>query len=348
MPDGRQFDRRDLRQTAQRPFRRPVGAVVRERADRTGAAGVHDRRAVGVAQMRQRGLDAEERTEAVDPPAALETRRRLVSQRRAMQHTGVVDQRGERAEPVDHRGDRALPLARPRSRRVSTAIARSSPSASTVLRDLVGEQIARRDRNPSCEQPCGDRRALSAGGAGDERDAIVAIRSTSVSRCGTGAARSPAASARCAAAPRRRACDSEARVIIRNPFCAMVFPIVPVLAWTPATSPASAAACWIRWIASSTSCRVQRLGGSVPHRDRQVGGAHVDAGEPVDARRSRRRRRALVPSRSSRTPTPGPAARRGRCPGSPEAARSCAPRRARTGSRPPPQRPARRTRPSRR
>ena len=46
-----------------------------------------------------------------------------------------------------------------------------------------------------------DRRALTAGGPRHDRDPLRAHRA-------------PAASSRCAVAPRRRACDSEAKVII--------------------------------------------------------------------------------------------------------------------------------------
>src|ERR1700728_3683400 len=43
----------------------------------------------------------------------------------------------------------------------------------------------------------------------------------------------PRASRRCSAAPRLKACDSAASVIIRNPRCAMARPVLPSLAWIP-------------------------------------------------------------------------------------------------------------------
>ena len=49
------------------------------------------------------------------------------------------------------------------------------------------------------------------------------------------------ASLRCSPAPRRNACDSEARVIIRKPKSAIVLPVVPSPAWMPVISPAAEA-----------------------------------------------------------------------------------------------------------
>ena len=131
---GRQFGGGGLGQPAQRPFRRPVGGVVRERPDRAGAAGVDDGRAVGGAQLLQHRLDTEEGAQTVDPPGPFEAVSRLVGNRRAVQRPGVVDQRGQRPEPVDRRQPR--PAAIPDSNVTSSGIpiTASSSRLSTAAR----------------------------------------------------------------------------------------------------------------------------------------------------------------------------------------------------------------------
>ena len=163
----------DLGQTPQRPLRRAVGGVVGERPDRAGAAGVDDGRAVGRAQVSQRRPDAEERAEAVDPPAALEARRRLVGQRSAVQHTGVVDQGGQRAEPLDCRGHRGGPLLLGRHVEWYRDDARRRRRFHGCL-EFVGQQIAGGDPEAVLVQPLDDRRALPARGTGDQRDPVGA------------------------------------------------------------------------------------------------------------------------------------------------------------------------------
>ena len=99
---GSEFGGGDLGQSAQRPFRRAVGGVVRERPNGPGAARVDDGGTLGPPQVFQRRLNSQERPKTVEPPTAFEAVRRLIVQRSPMQHPGVVDQRGQRAEPVDH------------------------------------------------------------------------------------------------------------------------------------------------------------------------------------------------------------------------------------------------------
>ena len=121
-----------LGQAPQRPLRRAVGGVLREGADRSGAADVDDGRMLGRAQLIERGADTEEGAQTVDPPSVFEVLGRLVGQRRPVQHAGVVDQRAQRPESVDD-------LLRPPSSHCSgevtsssTAITSSSPSSPTA------------------------------------------------------------------------------------------------------------------------------------------------------------------------------------------------------------------------
>ena len=102
-PDARRRELRGRRlgETAQRPFGRAVCGVVGERPDRTGAARVDDGGTVGRSEMGKRGTDSEERPEAVEPPAPLETCGSFVFERRPVQDPRVVDQRRQGTEPVD-------------------------------------------------------------------------------------------------------------------------------------------------------------------------------------------------------------------------------------------------------
>ena len=59
-------------------------------------------------------LDTQEGAQTVDPPRFFESVGRLVGDRGAVQHTGVVDQGAQRAELVDGGGDGLLPLRRRR------------------------------------------------------------------------------------------------------------------------------------------------------------------------------------------------------------------------------------------
>ena len=95
-PDpGSQLCGGDLGEATQSPLRRAVGRVVGKRPKRTRATGVDDGRAVGPPKVFERRLDAQERAEAIDPPARLEPRGRLVGERGPVQDTGIVDQRGQ-------------------------------------------------------------------------------------------------------------------------------------------------------------------------------------------------------------------------------------------------------------
>ena len=119
------------------------------------------------------------------------------AQRGAVQHTGIVDQRGQRTEPVDDCADgRHPPLGRRDVERY-----RDHPGVAECVDggvEFVDEHVAGGHAETVCAQPRHDGRALSAGRAGDQRDTI----------------RHRVASLRCSAAPRRSACDSEASVII--------------------------------------------------------------------------------------------------------------------------------------
>jgi hypothetical protein len=88
-----------------------------------------------------------------------------------MQHPGVVDQGGQRTESVDHRRGSGLPLILGRhvegnrDRRVAT-------DGLDGGRQVVDQQIAGGDVESVLVQSLHYRRALSARGAGHQRDAI--------------------------------------------------------------------------------------------------------------------------------------------------------------------------------
>src|SRR5690606_12624558 len=123
---------------------------------------------------------------------------------------------------------------------------------------FVDEHIAGGDPVSVLQQPAHDGGALPAGGAGHQRDAFGGVQwylpdEPGVVEVSGRSSRGAVASARCAAAPRRNACPSEASVMTRKPRAAMARPAAPSPAWIPVTRPADAAACWIRSIVSSTS-----------------------------------------------------------------------------------------------
>ena len=122
------------------------------------------------------------------------------------------------------------PTAPPRSRRAGSRYARVAERRHRCL-EFVDQQIAGGDLEPVRAQPLDDGRALPAGSAGHQCDPV--------GLSGTPVHVLPCALRRCSAAPRRSACDSEARVIIRDPSRAMAFPGVPAPAWMPVTRPAA-------------------------------------------------------------------------------------------------------------
>ena len=169
--------------------------VVGERPDRAGAAGVDDRRAVGLAQVRQGRLDAQERAETVDPPAALET---LPASRRPAR-PGAARRRCSPACSAH----RSVRLSRATARRhcsaevtsSSTASTRSSSSSATLLR-----------RSSASRSHGGDRRKPSARRSPTMRGALTTVRAP-VDQLRTPArrARLPAPSASADGRPRRGA-----------------------------------------------------------------------------------------------------------------------------------------------
>ncbi len=216
---------------------------------------------------------------------------RLVGERRTVQHTGVVDQRGQRAEAVDHR---ARPPSSHCSRRSRPAGSRPRVVAESVDRGCRNSSTSTSHaatRKPSASSRVDDRRALPAGRAGDQRDAVGRRRSVSIPslRCGVVPDLRLSASARCAAAPRRSACDSDASVIIRKPSLRHGVSDRAVAGVDAGDQPGRVAAA--RGCAPSRRARRMgpRVGQAVAHRDRQIGGADVDARQARRRRRSRRR-----------------------------------------------------------
>src|SRR6476659_1357387 len=161
--------------------------------------------------MLQSGTDTEKRTEAVEPPASLETFGGLVGERGPVQHTGVVDQCGQRPEFVHDLANRRIPLLLGGDVEM---YGDDVVEAADGRLELVGAHIACGYPEAVRVQPPDDRRALSAGRAGHQRHPVR--------HC---------ASFKCSAAPRRSACDSDARVIMRKPNSAIAFPGLPALAW---------------------------------------------------------------------------------------------------------------------
>ena len=118
---------------------------------------------------------------------------------RAVQQARVVDQRGHRSEPLDGLRHRLLPLPfqchiqrNPDYRVIARVVDRGA--------QLGGIDVAGRHEKPVGAQSLGDGPALPAGGPGDQRD--------------TSSHRSPLASLRLTAAPRRSACASDSKVSI--------------------------------------------------------------------------------------------------------------------------------------
>ena len=203
-----------------------------------------------------------------------------------MQHTGVVHQRASA-----HR------IARPPS---ATAAAHCSSEVTSSSngdrrrrrprldgRQLVDQQVAGGDPEAVVVQSRHDRRALSARGTGHQRDPIASLYPLRPSR--------PRRSSRCSAAPRRSACDSDASVIIRKPNCGHgLSELSPSPAWMPVTRPAAvAAALDAGHRVAHLRVLVQASASPYAHRDRQIGGADVDTGQPWHGADLVERRQAL-------------------------------------------------------
>src|ERR1700750_2567434 len=119
--------------------------------------------------MWQSGTDTEERTEAVEPPASLETFGCLLGRRGPVQHTGVVDEGGQRPEFVHDLANRRIPLLLGGDVEM---YGDDVVEATDRRLEVVAAHIACGDAETVLVQPPDDRRALSACRTGHQRHPV--------------------------------------------------------------------------------------------------------------------------------------------------------------------------------